>query len=94
MKTGLNFKFLNDFGNLMGGMALRLLKFFPVYIIIFVAYGDRFLPRPLNQWSYNTRTSINSILVGSFNQNILQNDKYNNKKSDEVLNQLEQQEKK
>lgn len=94
MKTGLNLKFLNGFGSLMGGMALRLLKLSPVYVIVFVAYGDKFLPSPLSQWSYNTRTTINSVLVGSFNEDILQNDKYNNKKSDEVLKQLEQQEKK
>lgn len=89
MKIDMNVKFLNGFGSLMGGMALRLLKFFPIYIIIFIAYGDKFLPRPLSQWSYNTRSTINSVLVGSFNEDILQNNKYNNRKSDEVLRQLE-----
>lgn len=89
MKIGMNLKFLNGFGSLMGGMGLRLIKFFPVYIIIFIAYGDKFLPRPLNQWSYNTRTSINSVLVGSFNKDILKNNKYNNKKADELIKEIE-----
>jgi len=89
MKIGLNLKFFNGFGSLLGGMAIRLVKFFPVYVIIFIAYGDKFLPSPLNQWSYNTRTTINSVLVGSFNENILQNNKYNNKKSDEIIKQIE-----
>lgn len=90
---GMNLKFLNGFGSFMGGMGLRLLQFFPIYMIIFIAYGDKFLPSPLNQWSYNTRTTINSVLVGSFNQDMLKNNKYNNKKSDEVLKQFEDQEK-
>lgn len=91
---GLNLKFLNGFGSLMGGIGLGLVKLSPIYILIFVAYGDRFLPSPLKQWSYNTRETINGVLVGSFNQDMLKNSKYNNKKTDEIIKEIEEKQKK
>lgn len=91
---GLNLKFFNGFGSLMGGIGLGLVKLSPIYLVIFVAYGDRFLPNPLKQWSYNTRETINGVLVGSFNQDMLKNSKYNNKKTDEIIKEIEEKQKK
>ncbi|WP_017292380.1 hypothetical protein [Geminocystis herdmanii] len=86
-----NIKFLNGFGGLLKNISIKLVQFFPVYMIVFVAYGDKFLPSPLSDFSANTRNTINGTLMGAFNEDMLQNDKYNNKKSDKVLEELEKQ---
>ncbi|HEY9827921.1 MAG TPA: hypothetical protein V6D19_20995 [Stenomitos sp.] len=38
----------------------------PVFfvMIVFIGFGDRFLPSPLNQMSYSARTSVNRFLMG------------------------------
>jgi hypothetical protein len=36
--------------------------------LVFVTLGDRFLPGPLNQYSWQTRTSINQFLEHSLPQ--------------------------
>ena len=79
----------NGAGSLIKTTIIRLIQFFPVYGLIFVAYGDRFLPYPLNSWSYNTRTTINQIMLGSFPDDKLENNKYNNKKSDQLIEDIE-----
>jgi len=35
-------------------------------ILVFVGFGDKFLPQPLSGASYNTRTAINQWMTGSF----------------------------
>ncbi|WP_373478857.1 hypothetical protein [Geminocystis sp.] len=85
MKRNFNIQFLNGFGGLLGKLAILLGKFFPIYILIFIAYGDSFLPSPLSDLSYNTRTKINEVLLGSVNTDKLKNNKYNNKKNDKVV---------
>ncbi|HIK36402.1 MAG: hypothetical protein NZ901_07395 [Geminocystis sp.] len=87
MRQGLNLSFLNGFGSLMRALGVALMKFGPVYFLIFIAYGDKFLPSPLKQWSYNTRTTINSVLIGSVNLEGLRNTKYNNKRSDQIVDE-------
>ncbi len=41
----------------------------PIYlvlILIFIGFGDKFLPQPLSGASYQTRTTLNSWMVASF----------------------------
>ncbi|MBL1208461.1 hypothetical protein [Geminocystis sp. GBBB08] len=85
----LNIKVFNGFTGLMGKIGSMLIKLSPIYIIIFIACGDRFLPSPLSDLSANTRNTINGILVGSFNKDIIKNDKYNNKKTDKIIKEVE-----
>jgi len=33
-------------------------------MVVFVGMGDRFLPKPLNTMSFNTRNAINQTLMG------------------------------
>lgn len=53
-------------------MRIRLFSgktFWPFMIIstlIFIAWGDAFLPRPLKDYSRNTRNKIQNVLIGSF----------------------------
>ena len=89
MKMNLNIKALNGFWGLLGNIGLKLVQLFPVYLIVFIAYGDRFLPSPLSNFSYNTRNTINRVLVGSFNKDMLENNKYNNKRTDKVIEEVE-----
>lgn len=35
-------------------------------VLIFVGFGDSFLPKPLSTASYQTRTTINNIVIGMF----------------------------
>ncbi|RUT02480.1 hypothetical protein DSM106972_059580 [Dulcicalothrix desertica PCC 7102] len=35
-------------------------------MLIFVGFGDSFLPKPLSTASYQTRTTINNIVIGMF----------------------------
>ncbi len=37
-----------------------------ISFLVFVTLGDRFLPKPLNDASRQTRTSINQFLIGIF----------------------------
>jgi hypothetical protein len=39
---------------------------FILLFLIFVGFGDRFLPKPLSNASLQTRTSINQFFVGLF----------------------------
>jgi hypothetical protein len=36
--------------------------------LLFIAWGDAFLPHPLSDYSRNTRKKIQNILIGSFPQ--------------------------
>ncbi|MGK7932091.1 MAG: hypothetical protein AB4041_11750 [Microcystaceae cyanobacterium] len=45
----------------------KLLTLLFVGGLIFVGMGDMFLPKPLSQWSLQTRRQINEVLLGSFN---------------------------
>lgn len=41
----------------------------PIYLLLallFVGLGDKFLPQPLSGMSYNTRTTLNQWMTGSF----------------------------
>jgi hypothetical protein len=35
--------------------------------LVFIGFGDRFLPPPLNTASFRTRTSLNQWMTSSFN---------------------------
>jgi hypothetical protein len=83
-------KFLNGFWGLTKKFGLRLVQLSPVYILVFIAYGDAFLPSPLSDASLKTRTTINNLLLGKFPKDILENDKYNNKRTDKVIEETEE----
>jgi hypothetical protein len=34
--------------------------------LLFIGFGDSFLPKPLSTASYQTRTTINNIVIGMF----------------------------
>ncbi|MBW4507416.1 MAG: hypothetical protein KME64_13015 [Scytonematopsis contorta HA4267-MV1] len=44
-----------------GNFTLLLIVF-----LVFVGFGDSFLPKPLSTASYNTRTTINNFAIGLF----------------------------
>ncbi|HBL15078.1 MAG TPA: hypothetical protein DD379_27535 [Cyanobacteria bacterium UBA11162] len=44
----------------------NLLTFGLILALLFITIGDRVLPKPLNEISYNTRTNINQFLIGLF----------------------------
>jgi len=92
MKVNFDLKFLHGFWGLLGNISSKLLLFSPVYILIFIAYGDSFLPDPLGNASYQVRTKINNVLTGSFIESVeenLENDKYNNDRNDKIIEQVE-----
>jgi hypothetical protein len=37
-----------------------------IFILIFIGFGDSFLPKPLSTASFQTRSTINNLLVGVF----------------------------
>jgi hypothetical protein len=37
-----------------------------VLILVFIGFGDKFLPQPLSGASYKTRTTINNVMMSSF----------------------------
>ncbi|MDJ0676856.1 MAG: hypothetical protein QNJ36_16005 [Calothrix sp. MO_167.B42] len=37
-----------------------------IFLLIFIGFGDNFLPKPLNNASFHTRTTINNFIVGMF----------------------------
>lgn len=86
---GLNLKFFNGFGGLVKKIGLKLTQLSPLYILIFIAYGDNFLPKPLSDASFATRNTINRILTGLINDDMLENTKYDHKKTDQVIEKTE-----
>lgn len=89
----LNLKFLHGFWGLLGNISQKLVKFIPLYILVFIAYGDSFLPEPLADASYQTRTRINNVLKGAFIEKVmdnLENENYNNKRLDKIIDEVEE----
>ena len=43
--------------------------FFVFVILIFFAFGDRFLPKPIGPLSYKARTAVENFLKGQFPSN-------------------------
>ncbi len=39
---------------------------FIILLLIFIGFGDSFLPKPLNNASLQTRTAINNLVLGMF----------------------------
>ena len=37
-----------------------------IFLLIFIGFGDSFLPKPLNNASFQTRTTINNFILGMF----------------------------
>ncbi|MDJ0619928.1 MAG: hypothetical protein QNJ63_24835 [Calothrix sp. MO_192.B10] len=37
-----------------------------VLLLVFIGFGDSFLPKPLSTASFQTRTTINNFVVGMF----------------------------
>ena len=63
-------------------------KILPLVILIFIGFGDRFLPQPLNGYSYKTRATINQFIVGLFPGKDLRNPYQN---SDDAVKQAEEE---
>ncbi|MBW4522069.1 MAG: hypothetical protein KME16_20500 [Scytolyngbya sp. HA4215-MV1] len=42
------------------------LTLFFLLILVFIGFGDRFLPKPLSTYSIQTRNSLNQTIVGLF----------------------------
>jgi hypothetical protein len=87
-------RIFNGAGSLIRNISLRLIQLAPVYLIIFVAYGDRFLPSPVDFWSYKIRTSINNILVGKVENELddnFKNSKFNENRIERITEETEQQ---
>lgn len=82
---------MNSFGSFVRTTTIKLLQFSPLILIVFVAWGDRFLPAPLNSWSYSTRSQVNGVLKNSFGDDAIKNDSYNNKKSDRLVDEIEKE---
>jgi len=59
-----------------------------VLTLIFIAVGDRFLPKPLSTASFQTRTSVNNFLVGLFPTRRPRNP---NERTEKALEQQEQE---
>lgn len=94
MKVNFDLKFLHGFWSLLGNISSKLLLFSPVYILIFIAYGDSFLPDPLGNASYQVRNKINNVLTGTFIESVednLENNKYNNKRIDKISDEVEKE---
>lgn len=87
MKVKLDF--LNGFWGLMAKIGINLAKLTPLYIFLIIAYGENFLPSPLSNFTRNTRITINNVLVGVFPKDALQNNKYNNKSNEKVIEETE-----
>lgn len=70
----------------------NLITVSPFLFVVFIALGDRFLPSPLNEVSYNTRGNINEFIVGLFPEDKKDNNQgYDNKRSDTLINNVEQE---
>ncbi len=52
----------------MPGKVHNYLLFLGVLTVVFITVGDLFLPKPLNNYSQNTRTTITKYLVSLFPQ--------------------------
>ena len=89
MKPYHKLNIINGFGNFIRSFTMKLLLFFPIFGIVFIGWGDRFLPTPLNSWSVNARARLNNILIGSFMDDFIKNSDYNNKKSDKLIEEVE-----
>lgn len=87
----LNIKFFHGFWALVRKIGIKMTQLTPLYILVFIAYGDLFLPKPLSNVSYNTRTTIIKFLTGAVSEDTIKNDKYNNKKIDQVIEETEKQ---
>ena len=83
MSTKISLTFKDALGSFFG----LFLKLFPVIAVIFISTGDKFLPSPLSDYSLQTRTNINNFLLGLFPKDV--DNRYNNKKNDEIIKQME-----
>lgn len=61
-------------------------KILPLVLLIFIGFGDRFLPKPLSDYSAKTRHGINNFVIGMFPDKNLKNPY---QKSDDAVKQAE-----
>ena len=64
-----------------------LFKLGLISFLVFVTVGDRFLPKPLNDASRQTRTSINQFLINMFPDTEFES------RSEKIQKAIEEQEK-
>lgn len=83
----MNSKIVVKFKWIVGSLFDLLLKLSPIIIVIFIAVGDKFLPRPLSDYSLQTRTSINKFLEGLFPEDI--DSPYDNTRNEKVIEEME-----
>jgi hypothetical protein len=85
-------RIFNGAGSLIRNSVIKLLQLSPVYCLLFIAYGDRFLPAPAGDWSYNIRTTINNVLIGSFEQGLedkIENSKFKENRLEKITNEVD-----
>jgi hypothetical protein len=85
----MSINFFNGFWGLLKRTSVRLTQLIPLYILVFIAYGDAFLPQPLSDASHITRTKINNFLRGAFLEDVLENNKYNNTRNEQLIKNTE-----
>lgn len=81
-------KFTNDMSTLLLHTMIFLLKSSPFLLVIFIGFGDQFLPQPLSKTSRDIRNSITNILSIDENSKVLENNKYNNNRTDQIIKDL------
>ncbi|AFZ47707.1 hypothetical protein Cyast_1751 [Cyanobacterium stanieri PCC 7202] len=81
-------KITNDISSLCVHSMLFLLKTSPFLLVIFIGFGDQFLPQPLSKTSRDVRNSITNALSIGENSEVLENNKYNNNRSDQIIKDL------
>ena len=62
-------------------------------VIVFIGFGDRFLPEPLKSASTNTRKTINRVVIGLVPEN-WQPGVDPNERAEEAFDKLDEEEKK
>ncbi|AUC59693.1 hypothetical protein AA637_00415 [Cyanobacterium sp. HL-69] len=81
-------KFISNITSFCFQNMLFLLRTSPLLLIVFIAFGDQFLPEPLSKTSYHLRTSITSALSIEEKSDVLDNSKYNNRRGDKIVEEL------
>ncbi|MBF2057440.1 MAG: hypothetical protein IGQ45_09500 [Cyanobacterium sp. T60_A2020_053] len=81
-------KFVGNVTSLTGYGLFYLLKISPLLLIVFIGFGDKFLPTPFKETSFNTRSAITNVLSAEKKPDHLKNTKYNNKRTDQIVDEL------
>jgi len=81
-------KFISNSRFLVSATVIFLIKYSPIIFLVFMAYGDQFLPEPLNKFSRDTRTTVNDILTIGSDEDSSQPHRNRPRKTDEILENM------